>query len=119
LFLGHGDMNKKYLDINSKFCFFLFSPYKGDENYKSDPKKHEQCLNKFKELGFSILILDDDDKTLFLYHKKQKKEWMWEEGIKNSKEYQVNIIFVDVLGLTLSKQESLNKILSVDCEEIK
>ena len=112
-------MNKKYLDINSKFCFFLFSPYKGDENYKSDPKKHEQCLNKFKELGFSILILDDGDKTLFLYHKKQKKEWMWEEGIKNSKEYQVNIIFVDVLGLTLSKQESLYNILSVDYEEIK
>lgn len=118
MFLGCGNMNKKYLDINSKFCFFLFSPYKGDETHKSNPEKHDQCLNKFKELGFSILILNDDDKTLFLYHKKQKKDWVWEESIKNSKEQQVNIIFVDILGLTLSKQESLNKILSVDYKEI-
>jgi len=118
-FLGLGKMNKKYLDINSKFPFFLFSPYKGGENYKSDSERHNKLVKRFKDLNFNILALKDEDKTLFLYHKKEEGNLPYENVLSIAKEYEVNFLFVDILGIKLSKQESLNNILSVDYEEIK
>lgn len=119
-YLGRGhNMNKKYLDINSKFCFCLFSPYKGDENYKSDPEKHHNSVKQFMDLNFNILSLKDEDRTLFLYHKKDEKDLVFDNVLSIAKEYEVNFLFVGILGIKLSKQESLNNILSVDYEEIK
>lgn len=113
-------IKEKYKEINSEYCAVLFSPYLDEENYSNCPNKHKDAEEYFKELGFNIMCLKDDDKTFFIYHKKEDRDYVWEKTIEMSEKYKVAVFFMDVNGLeSYSEQDSLNNILSVDYEEIK
>lgn len=116
-------LNKKYTDINKDYPVILYSPYLGDENFINNKNKHYWSVANYINLGYNILFLNDNDKTMFIYPSVKEVDSFFHDALPISKTFSVSHLFFWPEGI--KNIESGNgpltnvlEILSVDYKNI-